>query len=105
MALAPILLLFGVPSVSRSTLIDRRLVEGVHADDRGAERLVDVVDGLGHALAHPALLVAVAELERLVLARRRAARNGGTAVARGGLHLDFDGGVSARVEDGTREDE
>jgi len=73
--------------------------ERIHADDAGAERLVDVVDGLSDSFAAPALLVPVAQLEGFVLARRCSARNGSPTVARGRLDFDFDRGVPARVED------
>ncbi len=56
-------------------LIDRRLIERAQADDCRTELLVDVLDGLQHALAEVALLVAVAELDRFVLAGGRAARD------------------------------
>ena len=47
-----------------------------------------------------ALLVAVAQLERFVLAGRRAGGHRGAAEhARGELHVDLDGGIAARIED------
>ena len=70
----------------------------------GPERLVDVVDRLQDALAAEALLVAVAQLDRLVLAGRRAARHGGAPAPGGGLDFDFDRGVAARIEDLAGED-
>ena len=62
-------------------------------------RTVHVGDGVEHALAAEAL-VAVAQLERLVLPGRRAARHTGpperTVVE---PDVDLDGGVAARIED------
>ena len=64
------------------------------------DRTEDVGDRLQHALAAEARVVAVAQLERLVLAGRRAGRDGRTAeravVER---HIDLDGGIAARIED------
>src|SRR5690606_34547430 len=80
-------------------LVDLRLLERVDADEGRPERLVDVLDRLEDALAEVALLVAVAELDRLVLTRRRAARDGRAAAAARGLHFDLDGGVASRVQD------
>ena len=58
-----------------------------------------LVDGPGDALAAVAV-VAVAELDRLVGARARAARDRGPAArAREQLDLHLDGGVAAGVED------
>ena len=60
---------------------------------------VDVTDGGAHALAAVAL-AAVTELDRLVGARARPARDDGPpARARQQLDLDLDGGVAPRVED------
>jgi hypothetical protein len=100
MALAPSLLLVGVPSSSSSAWSTRRLVERVHPDDLGAQLGDDVVDGLQHALAEVAALVAVAQLERLVLTRGRARGNGRAAhgaIRQADLHLER--GVAPRVQD------
>ena len=78
MALAPSLALFGVPSSSISIAVDRGLVGGVDADDLLGDHVVDVLDGLEHALAAVAL-PPVAQLDRLVLAGGRARGHGGAA--------------------------
>src|SRR5207244_2434081 len=75
------------------------LIERVEADDARPERLHHVVDGLRDALAAEALLVAVTELDGLVLARGGAARDRRAAVPGGGLDLHLDGGVATRIED------
>ena len=75
MAFAPSLLLVGVPSRSIIFLSSVPLVE-LAADDGLGDLAVDVRDRLEHALAEIALLVAVAQLERLALAGRRARRHG-----------------------------
>ena len=85
--------------------VDERLVERVLADHLAGELVVHRRDGLQHALAEVAALVAVAQLHRLALARRGARRHGGAA--HGAAledHLDLDGGVAAAVEDLPRED-
>ena len=46
MALAPSLLLFGVPSSVEHRLVDADLVERVHAEQRFGDLVVDVLDGL-----------------------------------------------------------
>jgi len=53
-------------------LIHRRLLGGLHAIDLGRDRLLDVAHRLLHTLAAIALAVAVAQLDRLALAGRRA---------------------------------
>jgi hypothetical protein len=85
--------------------VEARLVGRVHAHHGRRDELEDVRDGLPHALAEVARLVAVAQLERLVLARRGAGRHGGPPhVAAGDRDLDLDGGVAPRVQDLARVD-
>ena len=69
-------------------------------DERIEDLAVDGVDGLQHALAEIALLVAVAQLHRLVRAGR-GARGHRRAAARAILqhHIDLDGRIAAAVED------
>ena len=67
---------------------------------RGSDCLIDVGDGLEHALAAVARLVAVAKLHRLVLARRGAGRHGGgrdRSVVE--AHANPDGRISPGIED------
>ena len=60
---------------------------------------VDVVDGLGHALAEEGL-AAVAQFDRLVRAGRGARGHGGAAEAAViEHHIDFDRRIAAAVED------
>ena len=81
-------------------LVDTHLVGNVHADDGRGDHLVDILDGVQYALAQVTALVAVAELERFVLARRCAARNGCAAECAGyGTYFDLDGRVTSRIED------
>ena len=76
------------------------LVGRVAADDGLGQRGVDVGDGLDHALAEVARLVAVAQLDGLVGAGAGARGDGGAAEgAVGQDHIDLDGGVAAAVED------
>ena len=79
--------------------VDVDLVGGVEVDDLGGDDLVDVLDGLGDALAKVAALVAVAELNRLELARGRARGHGRAALgATAEVDVDFYGRVAARIE-------
>ena len=62
--------------------------------------VVDVLDGLEHALAAVALLVAVAQLQGLVRAGGGAGGHRGAAQGAVLEHdLDLDGRVAARIED------
>ena len=65
----------------------------------GRDHVADVLDRLQHALAEVALRVAVAQLERLVLAGRGAGRNG-RAAERAAVEADLglDGGVATRIQ-------
>src|SRR5439155_27186104 len=81
-------------------LIDRGLLRGLHPLDLRGDRLLDVVHGLAHALAAVALLVAVAQLDRLALAGAGARRHRRAAPGAGlELDLDLDRRIAARVED------
>ena len=81
-------------------LVDADLIGNVHADDGRGDHLIDVLHGVQHALAQVAALVAVAELEGLVLTRRCAARNGCTTECTGyGTNFDLNGRIASRVED------
>jgi len=81
-------------------LVDDALLTGIHPLDRGAELVDDGGDGLQHALAAVAALVAVAQLVRLE-------RAGGCAGGDGRPlddsvveeHLHFDGRVATRIQD------
>ena len=68
------------------------------AHDRLGDLAVDVRHGLSHALAEIARLVAVAQLERLALARGGARGHGGASQMRAGPDVHFHRGVAARVE-------
>src|SRR5690606_1121082 len=80
-------------------LVDRPLLRAVEPDERVANLAVHVVDGTGHALATEAL-VAVAQLDRLVLAGRGPRRDHGAALgARHEMDLHLHRRVAAGVED------
>ena len=77
-------------------LVDGDLVERVHAEQLFGDLVVDVLDGLQHALAAVAALVAVAQLKRLVHAGGCAGRHRRPPhhiVFQPDLHLN--GGVAA----------
>ena len=98
-AFAPSLLLVGVPSSSQHGVVELALLAGVHALQFGRDDLVDVVDRLQHAFAEIAPLVAVAQLQRFVLAGGGSAGNGSAAA--GAAFQDdigFNGRISAGVE-------
>ena len=89
-----------VPSSSISARVERRLVGGVEADQRGGDLVVHVRRPPSHALAAVPLRVAVAQLDGLDDAGRGAGRDGGAPDrARLELDVDLDGRVAARVED------
>src|SRR5260370_8860114 len=80
-------------------LVDAGLLGGLQPLDLRGDRLLDGAHGLADALAAVALLVAVAQLDRLALAGAGAGRHR-RAPPRPGLdlHLDPDRGIPARVE-------
>jgi hypothetical protein len=85
-------------------VVEAVLVVGVEAGELGGDELVDVANGVLDALAAVALL-AVTELDGLVLARRRARRHGEAAFGAGVENdVDFDGGIAAAVEDFAADD-
>ena len=80
--------------------VDPLLVGRVEAEDGRGDLAVHMLDRPRHTLAKPALLVAVTELDRLVLAGRRA-RGNRSAAACAALEHDFglERGVAAGIED------
>ena len=82
--------------------VDLGLLARVHPENLGRDRLVHVLDGRKDALAAEALLVAVAQLQGLARAGGRAGRHP-RAPRRAALEqtLDFDGRVTAGIEDFT----
>jgi hypothetical protein len=80
--------------------VDLTLVGRLEAEERGRNLLAHVLDGLEHTLAEVALLVAVAQLVRLVLPRRRARGNRRAAECPvRQLDVDLERGIAAGVED------
>ncbi len=97
-ALAPSRLLVAVPSRPNHGLVESPLVE-VPVDDRGGDFAVDVGDRLTDTFADEARPVAVAQLERLALARRGSRRHRGTperAIVERDVH--FDRRITARIQ-------
>ncbi len=81
-------------------LVDGFLVAGVEADQFRGDLGVDVLDGLGDALAEVDFFVIVAQLDGFVLAGAGAAGHAGPA--QGPVlqhHVHLDGGVAAGIED------
>ena len=85
--------------------IDRIDVRRIRADESRGDLLVDIRDSFRDALAAELRLVAVAELERLELARRSARRSSGAADG-AVLERDFclDRRIAARIDDFTADD-
>ncbi len=77
--MAPSFFLLSVPSSCDHLGVDETLVGGVEAFDRGAEHVEHGFDGLEHALAAVARLVAVAQFVRFEGSGRCAGRNGGAS--------------------------
>jgi hypothetical protein len=97
-----------LPCDSRSVELVEEVVHGglvldVDAllDESRSDYVVHVGDGLGDTLAAPLGLVAIAELASLVGAGGSAGGHNGTVEAGLADEVDFDGGVTARVVDGT----
>ena len=80
--------------------VDSQLVRGVATAEAGRDRLLDIPNGVPNAFAAVAVSLAVAQLDRLVLARAGAARN--SRSAKGAVvenNVGFDGGIAAAIED------
>ena len=76
--------------------VNRQLVEGVHAAERGKDFLGHVLDGLGDAFAAVSFLVAVAQFEGFVLAGAGARRHRRAAHrAAGKGNVNFHCGITA----------
>ena len=105
MALAPSRDLFGVPSSAIIVLSMPRWSAASMPPTASKISPFTVATALQHAFAAIALLVAVAQLHRLMGAGRRAGRHGGAA-GRAAFQrdLDFDGGIAAAVEDFAADD-
>ncbi len=82
--------------------VERFLLARLQARDSVEDLAVDGIHGLAHALAAIALLVAVAQFDRLMRAGRGAGRHGRTPLGAGfqrDIHLD--GGIAPAVQDFT----
>ena len=79
--------------------VERRLIGDVHADDLVGDLVLDIPDRLLDALAPISGGVAIAQLDCLMLARRRAGGNDRGTAARLSECGDRDGGIAARVKD------
>ena len=81
------------------------LVKHLHADQLRGDQLIGIFDGLAHALAQVAFLVAIAQLDRLVLAGRCAGGDRRTAHhAAIQHHIRLDSRVAPRIQNFTRLD-
>ena len=95
---AQVLLVLGAVELDHA-VVERDLIDGVHAAQFVGQLGVDVVDGLENPLAEILRLVAVAELQGLVDAGAGPAGDGGAAErAVGQFHVDLDGGIAAAIE-------
>ncbi len=86
-------------------LIDLRLLERIEAGQRGSDHIDYAAHRFRDAFSAEALLVAIAQFPRLMLAGAGAARNG-RAPHRAAfqMDIDFDGGIAARIQDLARVD-
>ena len=81
-------------------MVQGDLVEGVHAAKLVGQLGVDVVHGLQNPAAEVFRLVAVSKFQRLVdSGAGPAGHRGPSEGAVGQVHVDFDGGIAAAVED------
>ncbi len=80
-------------------MIEEALVHGVKAFELGGEDGLDILDGLEDALAEVVALVAVAELDGLMLAGGGAGGDSGAAQCAGFQnYISFHGRIAARIE-------
>ncbi|TYZ50787.1 hypothetical protein PybrP1_012753, partial [[Pythium] brassicae (nom. inval.)] len=101
--LAPAPLVLRAVELLDHELVELRLRQLALAHERRRDDLVHVLDRLQHALAH-VRLATVAQLERLELARGRAARHGRAEEPELGGQVHLDGRVAAGVDDLARLD-
>src|SRR5947209_3276578 len=88
------------PFSFRTFLSEWKISQPIPANQRRRNLGLHVADGLLRALAAETRLVVVAQLDRLVLARGGARRDGRAAEgATGEAHVDLNGRVAARVDD------
>ena len=86
-------------------LVDLRLLERVPSGNRRRDCFLHGADGLGHAFAAVTFLVAIAQLPRFMLAGAGAARHRrATHRAAFQMHIHFDSGVPARIQNLARVD-
>mmetsp|Transcript_97451 Transcript_97451/g.284570 ORF Transcript_97451/g.284570 Transcript_97451/m.284570 type:complete len:448 (-) Transcript_97451:47-1390(-) len=97
--LAPAPLVLGAVKLFHHELINLVLLPNIHANELGSDDVVHVGDGLEHAFAQQPPLVAVAELERLVDAGRRAAGDRRPELVRRRAQVHLHGRVAPGVED------
>ena len=76
MALAPNLLLLGVPSQRKHGLVHGGLIEGIHIEQGIGDLIIDVLNRLQRAFAAVAGLITVAQFERFVVSTCLCRRSG-----------------------------
>jgi hypothetical protein len=81
-------------------VIEPALILGVEADQKIAQRSVDMCDRFEHALAAVSLRLAVAQFHSFARSGGSAGRNSRPADHAGmQQHIRFDGGIAARIDD------
>ena len=81
-------------------VVDLHLAQHIHANNGFGDFAVDVVNGLGHALAAKTAFVAIAHFKSFAAARGGSRRHGRTGAVTGfQRHFHFNSGVAARIED------
>mmetsp|Transcript_55960 Transcript_55960/g.141697 ORF Transcript_55960/g.141697 Transcript_55960/m.141697 type:complete len:381 (+) Transcript_55960:347-1489(+) len=99
LGLAPTPFVLGAIENLHHHLVDASLISHVHAHKLRGDDVVDVCDGLEHALAQESSLVVIAQFKGLIDARGGSAGNS-RAEERGlGAEVHLDGWVAAGIED------
>lgn len=81
------------------TVVDLHLAQHVQADDRVGYFAVDMLHGLGHALAAVTFFVAVTHFQSFAAAGGCPGRHGGAGALPGlQAHLHFHGGIAAGIQ-------
>mmetsp|Transcript_74644 Transcript_74644/g.165065 ORF Transcript_74644/g.165065 Transcript_74644/m.165065 type:complete len:260 (-) Transcript_74644:1075-1854(-) len=97
--LRPTPLVLGAIELLDHFLVDLGLLGDVHADEFRCDEVVHIGDRLQDTLAEETILVAVAQLQRLVNASRGTAGHGRAEECRLCAKVHLHGGVATRVED------
>jgi hypothetical protein len=80
-------------------LSDRHLIGGIESDERRGQKLGNIRNRFSHTFAEVAGFVAIAQLDRLVLAGAGSARNGSAAYGSASeFDIGFNSGIATGIE-------